>query len=87
MDLIIHCNNVTKLVKVPLTQNQFDALVSFEYNIGYSKLSASTLLRLLNSGDYKGASDQFGRWVYGGGKILPGLVRRRKAETQLFIGK
>ena len=85
MDLIVHVNNVNKLVKVPLNQNQFDALVSFEYNVGYGALANSTLLRLLNSGDYKGAGGQFGRWVYAGGKILQGLVNRRKAETLLFI--
>lgn len=85
MDLIVHVNNVNKLVKVPLNQNQFDALVSLEYNVGYGALAGSTLLRLLNAGDYKGAGGQFGRWVYGGGKILPGLVRRRKAETLLFL--
>ena len=85
MDLIVHCNNVSGLVKVPLNQNQFDALVSFEYNVGYGALAGSTLLRLLNARDYKGAGGQFGRWVYGGGKILPGLVRRRKAETLLFL--
>ena len=85
MDLIVHCNNVSGLVKVPLNQNQFDALVSFEYNVGYGALAGSTLLRLLNAGDYKGAGGQFGRWVYGGGKTLPGLVRRRKAELDLFL--
>ena len=85
MDLIVHSNNVNKLVKVALNQNQFDALVSFEYNVGYGALANSTLLRLLNAGDYKGAAGQFGRWVYAGGKILQGLVNRRKAETLLFI--
>ena len=87
MDLVIHCNNVNNLVKVPLTQNQFDALVSFEFNVGYGALKTSTLLRLLNNKDYKGASEQFGRWVWGGGRILPGLVNRRKAEKELFISK
>jgi len=85
MDLVIHCNNVNNLVKVPLTQNQFDALVSFDFNVGYGALKTSTLLRLLNNKDYKGASEQFGRWVWGGGRILPGLVNRRKAEKELFI--
>ena len=85
MDLVVHCNNVTKLVKVPLNQNQFDALVSFEYNVGYGALSTSTLLRLLNQGKYTEASKQFERWVYAGGKPLEGLKRRRKAEKELFI--
>jgi lysozyme len=86
MDLIIHCNNVSKLVKVPLTQNQFDALVSFEYNVGYGALRTSTLLKLLNQGKYKEASEQFERWAYAGGKPLEGLKKRRKAEKELFLG-
>ena len=84
-DLIIHCNNVSKLVKVPLNQNQFDALVSLEYNIGYGNFSRSTLLKLLNTKNYEGAVEQFAVWRLGGGKILPGLVRRRKAEKDLFL--
>ena len=84
-DLIIHCNNVSKLVKVPLNQNQFDALVSLEYNIGYGNFSRSTLLKLLNAKNYKDAAEQFAVWRLGGGKILPGLVRRRKAEKDLFL--
>jgi lysozyme len=85
MDLAVHCNNVTKLVKVPLNQNQFDALVSFEYNVGYGALSTSTLLRLLNQGKYTEASKQFERWVYAGGKPLEGLKKRRIAEKELFL--
>jgi lysozyme len=77
---------VLRLVKVPLTQGQHDALVSFVYNLGAGNLSNSTLLRLLNSGDYKGASAQFDRWTRAGGKTLAGLVRRRAAERALFDG-
>lgn len=84
-DLIIHCNNVSKLVKVPLNQNQFDALVSFEYNVGYGAFMNSTLLKLLNQKKYKEASEQFGRWKFAGGKVLAGLVKRREAEKQLFL--
>lgn len=86
MDILIHENNVEKLVKVPLTQNQFDALVSFEYNIGYGQFKTSTLLRLLNNKNYSGAAEQFSRWVYSNGKILPGLVKRRQFEKKHFIG-
>ena len=83
-DLIVHCNNVEKLVKVKLNQNQFDALVSFEYNVGYGNFSSSTLLKLLNKGDYTGAAGQFERWVYAGGKVLARLQKRRKAAMSCF---
>lgn len=87
VDLLIHCNNVSKLVKVPLTQNQFDALVSFEYNIGYGAFASSTLLKLLNNKKYTDAANQLDRWVYGGGVKLLGLIRRREAEKKLFLKK
>ncbi|MFP5338162.1 MAG: lysozyme [Gammaproteobacteria bacterium] len=77
---------VLRLVKVPLTQGQHDALVSFVYNLGAGNLSNSTLLRLLNAGDYAGAAAQFNRWNKAGGKVLSGLVRRRAAERALFEG-
>jgi lysozyme len=79
---------VNNMVTVPLTQNQFDALVDFAYNAGAANLRSSTLLRLLNSGDYAGASGQFIRWnkATSNGQliVLPGLTRRRTAEAQLF---
>jgi hypothetical protein len=75
---------VERLVKVPLNQNQFDALVSFAYNCGEGNLGKSTLLRRLNAGDYKGAAAQFAAWNKGGGQVLKGLVRRRAAEAALF---
>ena len=77
-------NVVNEVVKVAITQNQFDALVSFTYNVGVGALKTSTLLRLLNSGDYIGAAEQFDRWVFAGQIKLAGLVRRRKAEKDLF---
>ncbi|MFJ2548516.1 lysozyme [Pseudomonas sp. NPDC087612] len=76
---------VERLVKVPLTTNQHDALISFTYNLGSANLESSTLLRLLNSGDYAGAAEQFPRWNKAGGKVLAGLVRRREAERKLFL--
>ncbi|MBN3006243.1 lysozyme [Chromobacterium alkanivorans] len=76
---------VTRLVQVPLNQNQFDALVSFSYNLGLGSLQNSTLLRLLNQRDYAGAAAQFPRWNKAGGKVLPGLTRRRAAEQALFL--
>ena len=78
-------NAVNVLVKVPLNQNQFDALVSFAFNVGVGAFRNSTLLRRLNQGNYKLAADEFKRWVRGGGKKLPGLIRRRQAERDLFL--
>jgi lysozyme len=75
---------VKQYVTVPLNQNQFDALVSFTFNLGQGALAQSTLLRLLNSGEYTAAALQFGRWVKAGTQTLPGLVRRREAERALF---
>lgn len=77
-------NAVQRNVKVPLTQGQFDALVSFTYNLGEGNLKNSTLLKKLNQGDYAGAQAEFGKWTYAGGKELPGLVRRRKEEAAMF---
>ena len=76
---------VSKVVKVPLNQNQFDALVSFAYNIGNGNLQNSTLLKKLNSGDYQGASNEFLRWNKSGGKVLNGLTKRREKERALFL--
>ena len=77
---------VNRYVQVPLTQCQFDALVDFAYNCGTQNLRTSTLLKLLNAGDFAGASVQFDKWVRGGGKVLPGLVKRRRIERELFEG-
>lgn len=76
---------VERLVKVPLNDNQFSALVSFTYNLGAGNLGSSTLLKKLNAGDYAGAANEFARWNKGGGKVLNGLVRRRAAERELFV--
>lgn len=84
-DLLVHCNNVSRLVKAPLTQNQFDALVSFEFNVGYGNFASSTMLKLLNQKKYREAAAQFDRWVYANRKVLAGLVKRRAAEKNLFL--
>ena len=76
---------VTRFVRVPLKQNQFDALVDFAYNCGIENLRSSTLLKKINLKDYEGASKEFGKWVNGGGHILNGLVKRREAERVLFL--
>lgn len=78
-------DGVRELVRVPLTDNQFAALVSFAFNLGLGALAESTLLRKLNAGDYQGAAAEFPRWVHAGGKQLPGLVTRRGRERQLFL--
>lgn len=83
--LVSYESDVFRLVKVGLTQGQFDALVSFTYNLGARSLSTSTLLRKLNAGDYAGAADEFLRWNKAGGKVLNGLARRREAERALFL--
>ena len=77
-------SNINKVVKVPLNQNQFDALVSFAYNIGNANFNSSTHLRWLNQGNYKEASMQLLRWDKSKGIILNGLTKRRKAEKALF---
>ena len=76
---------IQRLVHVNLTQNQFDALVSFTFNLGIGSLKQSTLLKKLNAGDITGAANEFNRWVYAGGKKLTGLVKRRSAERLMFI--
>ncbi|QJP10448.1 lysozyme [Pseudomonas multiresinivorans] len=78
---------IARLVKVPLTQGQWDALTSFTYNLGAANLESSTLLKLLNAKDYAGAAEQFPRWNKAGGKVLPGLVKRRAAEQAMFKGE
>lgn len=76
---------VNSLVKVPLAQEQFDALASFTFNLGAKRLAESTLLILLNKGSAKAAAEQFDRWVNSNGQKLDGLVRRRAAEKALFL--
>lgn len=93
-DLLPRERDVERLVTVPLTQGQFDALVSFVYNAGADidkdtiaeGLGDSTLLKKLNAGDVAGAAEEFLKWTRSGGKVLGGLVRRRQAERALFLG-
>ena len=90
-DLVTVEGSIETLVKVKLNQNQFDSLASFVFNLGASALKRSTLLRLLNNGDYTGAATEFCKWnkyknrVTGEIKILPGLIRRRCEEAILFL--
>lgn len=82
---------VNKYVTISLSQNEFNALVSFTYNAGIGKLLSSTLIRKLNCGDKQGTAREFGRWVYyrdpssGNMVVSNGLARRRKAEAELFL--
>lgn len=75
---------VAKIAK-RYNQAQFDALVSFAFNLGLGNLHASTLLRKHNSGDYRGAAGEFARWNKAGGKVLAGLTKRRDAEARLYL--
>jgi lysozyme len=83
-DVRIAENAVLQMVDVPLTDNQFSALVSLTFNIGAANFARSTLLKKLKAADYAGTAEQFERWVYAKGVKLPGLVRRRAAERALF---
>ncbi|GKX53986.1 lysozyme [Leminorella grimontii] len=83
-DLLESERGIRRLVSVPLTQNQFDALVSFVFNVGVGRLATSTLLKKLNAQDYRGAADELPKWNKAGGNVLPGLTRRRQAERALF---
>lgn len=85
-DLVRFERAVDRLVRVPVSQGQFDALVSFTYNVGEGNFTKSTLLRKLNAGDATGAAEQFPRWVNAAGRVLPGLVKRRAAERAMFLG-
>ena len=78
---------VETLVKVPLHQYQYDALVSWVYNLGPTNFKNSTLLRKLNSGDYSAVPTEIKRWNKAGGKVLEGLVKRREAEAKMFEGQ
>ena len=75
---------VLRLINVPLTDGQFDALVSFTYNLGGGALQRSTLRRKINREEHAEVPEQFMRWVWAGGRKLKGLVRRRVAESELY---
>ncbi len=83
-DVAEHAKPVDDLVKVSLTQGQYDALVSLVFNIGAANFAKSTLLKRLNAGNYSAAHDAFDSWVFAGRKKLLGLIRRRNAEQILF---
>lgn len=76
--------SVSRMVKVPLSDEQSGALASFAFNLGAGALKASTLLRRVNAMEWEDVPYQFSRWVFAGGRKLPGLVRRRAAEAELW---
>jgi lysozyme len=76
---------VNHAVKAVISQSEFDAMVDFCFNAGRGNFVQSTLLRKVNSGDFKGAAAQFALWVHAGGEVVAGLLRRRNAEAALFV--
>lgn len=84
-DVDLFTTGVQRLVTSDINRNQLGALVSFAFNLGLGNLRHSTLLKLVNAGDFVGAANQFPRWNKAGGKVLAGLTRRREAEKQLFL--
>ena len=78
-------HDVNNMLTVEVTQNQFDALVSFAFNLGPANLKSSNLLRKVNSGDFNGAAEEFPKWNHAGGQVLAGLTARRNAEKNLFL--
>jgi lysozyme len=83
-DVLKFQREIAPLIRVDIAQGHWDALVSLAYNIGSGAFRSSTLLRLLNQGDYAGAQAQFSRWIYSGKKVYQGLINRRADEAQVF---
>jgi len=84
-DILSSCRSVLRLINVPLTDGQFDALVSFTFNLGGGALQRSTLRRKINRYEHEEAADEFLKWVWANGKKLGGLIRRRAAERSLYL--
>lgn len=78
--------SVRALVRVPLTHGQFDALVSFTFNLGAGAFERSTLRQVVNREEHDAVPEQLLRWVYAAGRKMPGLLRRRAAEAALYAG-
>ena len=84
-DLEKAARSVIRLCPVYLSEKSFSALIDFTFNLGGGSLEVSTLRKMVNRGDFEDAREQFSRWVYAGGIKLPGLVRRRRAEAEIFL--
>ena len=87
LDLVVYERSVSWIIEVPLNQQQFDALISFTFNLGETNLCNSTLRKVLNQQEYNEVPNQIRRWNKAGGKVNDGLIRRREAEALLFQGK
>ncbi|MCH2547476.1 MAG: lysozyme [Alphaproteobacteria bacterium] len=83
-DVLLAEQAVCRLINVPLTDGQFDALVSFTFNLGGGALQRSTLRRKVNREEHNAVPREFRRWVWAGGRKLRGLIRRRRAEAELY---
>lgn len=81
-----HADAIRQCIHVPLYQHEFDAYVSLSYQIGAGAFCRSTLIKKLNKGDYTGACNELDKWVYAGGKKLPGIVKRRQKEKEMCLG-
>lgn len=79
------CANLDKLLKVECTKQQYIALLSLTWNIGVGNMKSSTLMKMVNAKDFKGAAEQFLRWNKAAGKVMAGLTRRREAERAVFL--
>ena len=86
-DTKIFSDRIRNFFKVEISENMFSSLVSFAYNLGENSLRTSTLLKKINSKDFKGASEEFIRWNKSKGKVLAGLTARRLSEKNLFLEK
>ena len=82
-----HADAIRQCIRVPLYQHEFDAYISLAYNIGTRAFCQSTLVKKLNAKDYAGACEEIRRWNKAGGKVLPGLVKRREAEYRMCMGE
>ena len=85
-DILIPEKTIYDFVNIELTQNQFDALVSWIFNLGRDNFRTSTLLKKLNNNDIESSANEFDRWIYSGGKITKGLITRRSLEKDMFLG-
>ncbi len=83
-DMSMFSKGVITLIEAPVNLDQYGAIVSLAFNVGLGNLRKSTLLRLVNQGDYWGAANEFHKWNKAGGRVLPGLTRRRASERNLF---